>query len=120
MNQYTIGTNKKNIFTTLDLDDLCLTDARQYLGLTLVWLGKLEEATEHFELDVEDRGVRLSGFFALWCILCCYEEPPSICHRYEKLLQQLGWLDVDGKPTDDDWDKEQGEVLHTRYSHKMF
>ena len=64
--------------TTLDLDDLCVTDARQYLGLTLIWQGKLEEATEHFELDLEDRGVRLSGFFALWCILCNYEDPKHL------------------------------------------
>ncbi len=100
--------------TTLDLDDLCLTDARQYLGLTLVWQGKLEEATEHFELDVEDRGVRLSGFFALWCILCNYEDPQAFVTDTKNYYTQLGWLDVDGKPKDDDWDEEEDEeVLHT-------
>lgn len=98
--------------TTLDLDDLCLTDARQYLGLTLVWQGKLEEAIEHFELDQEDRGVRLSGFFALWCVLCNYEDPQAFIIDTKKYYVQLGWLDEDGKPIDDVWDEEQ-EELHT-------
>ncbi len=99
--------------TTLDLDDLCLTDARQYLGLALVWQGKLEEATEYFELDVEDRGVRLSGFFALWCILCNYKDPQAFVTDMKNYYMQLGWLDIDGKPKDDDWDEKDEEVLHT-------
>ncbi len=99
--------------TTLDLDDLCLTDARQYLGLTLVWQGKLEEAIENFELDVEDRGIRLSGFFALWCILCNYEDPQAFVTDTKNYYMQLGWLDIDGKPTDDDWDEGDEELLHT-------
>jgi hypothetical protein len=99
--------------TTLDLDDLCLTDARQYLGLTLIWQGKLKEATEHFELDLEDRGVRLSGFFALWCVLCNYEDPQAFITDTRNYYTQLGWLDVDGKSRDDDWDEEEEEALHT-------
>jgi tetratricopeptide (TPR) repeat protein len=99
--------------TTLDLDDRCLTEARQYLGLTLVWQGKLEEAIEHFELDVEDRGVRLSGFFVLWCILCNYKNPQAFVVDTKNYYTQLGWLDVEGKPTDDDWNEEEEEVLHT-------
>lgn len=101
--------------TTLDLDDLCLTEARLYLGLTLIWQGKLEEAIEHFELDLEDRGIRLSGFFALWCILCSYEDPLSFVTDTRSYYTKLGWLDLDGKPQDDDWDEEEEKIekLHT-------
>ncbi|SRR6266487_970805 len=101
--------------TTLDLDDLCLTEARLYLGLTLIWQGNLEEATRHFELDLEDRGVRLSGFFALWCILCGYEDPQAFVTDTRNYYTKLGWLDSDGRPRDDDWDEDEEEIemLHT-------
>ena len=101
--------------TTLDLDDLCLTEARLYLGLTLIWQGKLEEAIEHFELDLEDRGVQLSGFFALWCVLCGYTDPQKFVTDTSNYYTKLGWLDSAGKPKDDDWDEEGEEIekLHT-------
>lgn len=60
--------------TTLDLDDLRQTEARQLLGITLIWQGRLAEAIEELDLDAEERGVKLSSFFALWCILCRHED----------------------------------------------
>ncbi|HJT59455.1 MAG TPA: hypothetical protein VJ761_23300 [Ktedonobacteraceae bacterium] len=115
LHEYDFTRAEEYFRTTLDLDDLCLTDARQYLALTLLWQGKLEEATEHFELDLEDRGVRLSGFFALWCILCNYEDPQAFVADMRNYYTQLGWLDADGQPRDDDWDEEEEgmKTLHT-------
>ena len=78
--------------TALDLDDLRKTEAGLYLGLTLLWQKKLDEAFECFDVDLEERGFRVSAFFLLWCALCFFEQPSAFLQEVERQYGALGWL----------------------------
>lgn len=95
--------------TALDLDDQHQTEAGLYLGLSLLWQKRLSEAAECFDADLEDRGVRLSGFFSLWTAVSTYESLLAFLAANERYYADLGWLTSDNDGGDDKWGEEQGE-----------
>jgi tetratricopeptide (TPR) repeat protein len=93
--------------TALDLDDRYQTEAGLYLGLSLLWQKRVSEAAECFDADLEDRGVRLSGFFSLWCAISAYESPLTFLAVNERYYAELGWLTPDNESEDDEGNEEQ-------------